>query len=272
LTDPLTALPAGAALSDLLRSQGRSQAEIDLLLRMPQQLANVGLNDGIYIVFSGFGSDGHDGNMAGHYYLVGHDDGQTSQNCALFSIIRLLYVLGQNDIVPKHLWYSLTVQQLRNILVDQVRTAGTAVPKYYRDQGTPLEKAEIEALMRHLGIPEQYIRIVPQGPYWVDKAKRGVLEAKTTIEFFDDLKKVQNGEWSIDTVLGKNNNYEYNPTDKKGKKLLDQNDINKKIIDFINNKYKLTQYMENQSRDAIETLKKAQDALRTGDFSYLNNF
>jgi hypothetical protein len=268
--DPLTAFPHGSTVADLLRNQGRPQAEIDLLLRMPQQLSNVGLTN-LYIIFGGF-QYGHDWNMGGHYYLVGHDDGQTSQNCGLFATIRLLYVLGQNGVVPRHWWYSLTVQQMRDILVDRVVIGGVPVEKYYRDQGMPLEAVEIKALMQYLGIPTQYIRIVKQGPYWVDKAERGVLEAKAAIELFDDLKKVQNGECLIETVVGKNNKGEYNRTGKEGKKVFDQNDIDKKIQDFINNYNMLTHYMIGQREDAEKTLEELQNALKTGDFSCLNDW
>jgi hypothetical protein len=210
--------------------------------------------------------------ITGIWEEVGHDDGQTSQNCGLFAIIRLLYVLGQNGVVPKHLWYSLTVQQMRDILVDRVVIGGVPVEKYYRDQGMPLEAVEIKTLMQYLGIPAEYIRIVKQGSYWVDKAERGVLEAKVTIELFDDLKKVQNGECLIETVLDKNSKGEYNRTGKEGKKVLDQNDIDKKIQDFVNNGNMLTLYMIGQREDAEKTLEELQNALKTGDFSCLNDW
>jgi hypothetical protein len=270
-TDPLTALARDATLADLLRDQGRPPAEIALLLIMPQQLANVGLTNP-YIIFGGF-SYGHDGNMGGHYYLVDHDDGQTGQNCGLFAIIRLLYVLGQNGVVPRHWWYSLTVQQLRDILVDQVRTGGVHVPDYYRDQGMPLEKPEIEALMRCLGIPPQYIRIVQQGQYWIDKAKCSIAEARVTIELINDLERVQGKEIDIAYVKSKYKNGGYAPVDENSKKLPGQGegDTNNHIHRFEEGN-ELLSYMIKMRQDAKETLQKAKNALKTGDFSYLNNF
>jgi hypothetical protein len=175
-------------LEKVLRNQGRPQEEIDLLLKMPEQLKGVSI-DSCVIIFTG-----------SHYFLYDHDDGQTGQNCGLFAIVRLLYVLGQLGIGDEYLWIRYTMQDLRDILIDKL-----GADDEYRNQSRGTKEKQLIMLMRYLGIAEKYIRIVKEGPFWETTARDRIERGNAFSKFYNDYKifskdalklKINKGEYS----------------------------------------------------------------------------
>jgi hypothetical protein len=213
------AISPDSGLEEILRMRGFTPEEIDLFLKMPQQLSNVRLSDEPYVL-----------DVGGHFCLDGHDDGQTGQNCGLFAVIRLLYVLGQNGVVDKDLWYRYTIQQLRDIMVDTLEAK-----EEHRNQGHGIGPVELKNLMKYIGIPDQYSRVVRKGDYWHNEAQLSINALKKELEFLEDLLTRGVGK---NVLEGRIDEGYYDPLDKMSlydmlDKTAEDNNYQKKFIQIL---------------------------------------
>jgi hypothetical protein len=122
-----------------------------------------------HIATEDFGSDVTDINHIGyivyanyHYYYRDHNkrphDGQPAgtQNCGLYALKRLLFVLGKHPDtkVDKNLWYKHTDVGLREMMVrNMVYPEDVEEAKSVRDQNTTIGTNFLKTLMRDVGVP-----------------------------------------------------------------------------------------------------------------------
>jgi hypothetical protein len=82
-----------------------------------------------------------------------HDGLQTPNNCGLYAIKRLLFVLGKHGRVAENLWYKHTDQDLRDKLAKMLKG------EKYKYQDNTIHGFYIRTLMRDIGVPIEYCRV-----------------------------------------------------------------------------------------------------------------
>jgi hypothetical protein len=92
----------------------------------------------------------------GHYYYKdskkNHDGPQTPNNCGIYALKRLLFVLGKKGIIDKNLWYEHTDQELRAFLFEPQQGQR---PLFY-EHGVLIPEAVLTLIHKFAGNTSKY--------------------------------------------------------------------------------------------------------------------
>jgi hypothetical protein len=126
-----------------LRDKGADDPEIEAMKNLGRQNFRKGIGSIVY-ESSHFNYRDVNGN---------HYEGQTRDNCGLYALKRLLFVLGRYGKVPETLWYEYTDQELRDKLA--VMSGG----KKFVSQDKGIDILYLVKLMVNIGVPIEYCKV-----------------------------------------------------------------------------------------------------------------
>jgi hypothetical protein len=187
-----------------------------------------------------------------HFWYV--HNGQTNLNCGIFAVIRLLYHLGLQGIVDKDLWYKNNITQLRKI-------AASIAGKQFEDENALLPESAVLGVLRHVGCPDEYIKIERVGPTYEREARKQIANLNKEITFLLDL---CDDTCSRSEMFSRIDKGYYSTSD--GKEGLTKMDCMEKYLAYPGNKAALRRVIEFDRRE----IERYQKMIDTGDYTGLN--